>query len=341
VLKKHRELLDMLLGVIKERYPDDISLMIIYGSCVNGTAHEKSDLDMLFIPKTAHGRELARTFILDGIGYDLWGVDWSQLEQFASFDDMRVSVLIDSELVYYATNEDKLRYQALVKEAKAIANSQLTPDLVMKAERRLDTAKQYLGDLCSDMSLTAVGGILMELCNVVCLLNHTYLRFGSKRIVEELSALSELPPGFTTAFRAAIEHTESARGSCATLIQITEQFLGDKKEQLQSDTPDFSGLYEEISSHWNKIRVASAENDAMTTFFAAASLQQTLDDVQESLGVFYPELQFINSFVASNLSRFVEEADKAEVAFVNLLQSHGIPIVRFDDLQELRLSFGG
>ena len=99
----HRELLDTILDVIREKYADDISLMLIYGSCVNGTTHGKSDLDLLFIPSTERGMGLARTFILDGIGFDLWGTDWALLERFASFDDMRVSVLAESRLVYAAS----------------------------------------------------------------------------------------------------------------------------------------------------------------------------------------------------------------------------------------------
>ena len=39
---------------------------------------------------------------------------------------------------------------------------------------------------------------MMELCDAVCLLNHTYLRFGMKRIIEELSTLSKLPEAVTS-----------------------------------------------------------------------------------------------------------------------------------------------
>ena len=64
--------------------------------------------------------------------------------------------------------------------------------------------------VCSDSlkqeeSFVAVGGILMGLCNTVCLLNHTYLHYGSKQVIKELSALEKLPTNFVSIYTAVIE----------------------------------------------------------------------------------------------------------------------------------------
>lgn len=354
--KKHQDLLDMLLDIVKTKYANDISIMMIYGSCANGTSNETSDLDMIFIPKTKRGRHFSKTFILEGIGYDLWGANWKTLKKFANFDDMKVSVVADSQLVYYASEADKQKYEALVNKAKTIAGGPLTRNLRRKAKMRLNKAKQYCDDF-DEMGLVAAGGILMEVCNVVCLLNHTYLRFGSKRVIEELLALDRLPADFMSKFRSVIEQTGEAKERCAALIDLTERFLHGKNRKIPSAknriaswkkktkktsaASDFSGLYEEISSHWNKIRASCASGDVMYAFFSAASLQQTLDSVQKSLGVMVPEICFIDKFDARNLQAIALAANNAEVAFVNLLQSKGVSITRYDTLAQLRQSFVG
>lgn len=338
MLKKHQDLLNMLLSVIKEQYADDISVLLIYGSCVNGTSHEISDLDMIFVPKTERGRNLAKTFILNGVGYDLWGTDWNRLERFANFEDMKVSVIADSQLVYYASEEDRQRYEALKSQVKSIADGVLTPDLLQKAKGHLQKAKQYYGDLCIQQNLTAAGGILMEIGYTVCLLNHSYLHYGTKKMFEELSCLERLPEHFIPIFRAVAEQPETAKENCAALIQMTQKFVSAVGREQFSTPCDLTGLYEEMVSHWNKIRFFCAKGDVMGVFMAATSLQYELDCVQGDLGVQMDELHFFDQFDPHNLQAFSIKADQAEIAFLQLLHMMNITITRYETGEQLRQS---
>lgn len=339
MLKKHQDILDTLLEVIREQYANDICILLIYGSCVNGTSHEKSDLDMIFVPKTERGRNLSKTFILDGIGYDLWGSSWNRLEKFAAFEDMKVSVIADSRLVYYATEEDRQRYEALKSQARSIADGDLTPDLLKKAKGHFDKAKQYYGDLCIHHNLTAAGGILMEICDTVCLLNHTYLHFGIKKMVDELSCLVRLPEHFIPTFRAVAEKPESKKENCAALIEMTQKLVSKVEKEQFSSPCDLTGFYEEAVSHWNKIRYFCAKNDVMSVFLSATSLQHELNCIQEDLGVQMDELQFFNQFDPNDVAAFLIKSDQAEIAFQQLLQMMNVPITRFETVEQLRQSF--
>ena len=336
MLMKHKELLDTLLDIIKVEYADDISIMIIYGSCINGTFHEKSDLDMIYIPKTDKGWKLARTFILDGVGYDVWGAYWKRLEQFANFDDMKVSVLADSQLVFYASDDDKQRYESLKSKALSIANGPLSKDLLDKARRHLNTATQYYGELCLEFDLTAVGGILMELFDTICLLNHTYLRFGMKKIIEELSMLNNLPENFISTLDDVIRKPE-AKANIVYLLKSTMRLLSDLERELSPPAYNIAGLYEEISSAWNKIHISCAEGDALKAFIDATSLQHRLDFVQkEELDIFIEELRFLDSFDSTNLKELSSKASKAEDSFVELLHRKDVPIVSYKNVEELK-----
>lgn len=339
--KHHQELLDTILQVIKTNYAADINIMFIYGSCVNGTANDKSDLDMIFIPNTEKGWKLAKTFIYNDCGNDLWGTSWEKIEQFANYDDMKVSVIADSQLVYYATEDDRQRYEMLKKRAYDIKNGKLTSDLINKAETHLLKAKQYFGELCLDEDLTCAGGVMYEISDVICLLNHTFLHFGTKRMIDEMSAFEKLPEGFITAFKAAanISTIEQAKTSCYNLINMVSDFLKQMKNETIEAIPfsDLAWLYEEISTHWNKIYLCCEENNAMTALMAAASLQYELDNVQNRLGICIGDLQFINSFNANKLNEFALSAAKAQRAFIELLNNNEVPIVKFDSLSQLKI----
>lgn len=336
MLEKHRVLLDLLLETVRTQYAEDISLLIVYGSCLNGTAHERSDLDVLYIPRTPRGREMAHTFLLDGVGYDIWAADWELLERLARFEDLRVSILADSRLVWSASGEDEARYRALVAKACAVEAGPLTRPLWEMARTHLDRAKQYYGEVCLGGALSFVGGVLHEVCSVVCLLNRTYLHFGCKRTMEELSRM-ELPEGFLSAYRALAEHPSGTpEASCAFLIRAAGKMLEEKRHALPACPEVLYGLYEEIASCWNKIRFACAAGDAVQAFLASVSLQSELDCVQDTLDVQCEELELLREFDAGDLPRLQERADRAEGVLIKLLRENGIPIVRCGTLEDVR-----
>ena len=227
----HQDLLNAVLDVIQQHFAHDIAIMIVYGSFVDGTLTPSSDLDMLFIPKTPHGEQLACTFILNGTGNDLWGADWARLGAYAAFDDMKVSVLAESRLVYYDTEADRERYEALLRQVDATVAGPLSIALVEKAEARMRTSQQYYGALSLSGDITAAGGILYQACDIVCLLNHTYLPHGMKRWETEMGALLSLPDGFMNAFAAVASACtqEERRTTCRDLLVCLDRFTAEKR----------------------------------------------------------------------------------------------------------------
>ena len=176
-----KAVLDAILAAVKEAYADDIALMIVYGSAVNGTADEKSDLDILFIPKTWAGRNLGKTFILDGIGYDIWCAEWDTLRNMMYWKDMRVAILADSEPVYTASEEDRRTYETMRDNARRRTEHPLSAHDYHPALEFVSKAKLHFGELCLGET-AATGGILMELVNAVCFVNRRYLKYGAKKV---------------------------------------------------------------------------------------------------------------------------------------------------------------
>lgn len=181
---------------------------------------------------------------------------------------------------------------------------------------------------------------MLEISDVVCLLNHTYLRFGAKRILEEMSALERLPAGFIEAFRAVadVETIEQARAACHTLITLVSGFLSEvEREIVPRPVPaEFAGLYEEISAHWNKIRLSCENGDAINAFLSAASLQDELDRVQRCLGIDITEMRFVDRYNPNSLVEFAQAAQKAEDAFLTLLCDSGVPISSYTTVDQFK-----
>ena len=85
-----KEMRNRLVGWIEEtvrsHYAGKVALVCLYGSHINGTANERSDVDCYFVPKTQEGNLLARTFLLGGVGYDLFPMPWQRLEAIARLE---------------------------------------------------------------------------------------------------------------------------------------------------------------------------------------------------------------------------------------------------------------
>ena len=85
---------------VKREYADDVSLVMLYGSYINGTANSKSDVDFYYIPKTERAYNLATVFIIDGVGYDFYPIPWEQVEKIADLQECMLPLIGDAQIIY-------------------------------------------------------------------------------------------------------------------------------------------------------------------------------------------------------------------------------------------------
>ena len=335
MLDCHRKILDAILEAVRERYADTIALMIVYGSAVNGTSDELSDLDIFFIPKKFEGRNLAKTFIMDGIGYDIWCGSWDTLHDMMDWKDMRVSILADSELVYAASDEDREKYEAMRENARHRTELPNTAHDYHPALEFVKNAKNYYGELCLG-STAAVGGILMELVNAVCFVNRRYLKYGAKKVPDEIGSYPLLPEDFIENYRHTIREQESAVENCRNMILSTEEFVHTRFREFTGRgkmAAWCTGMYEEISSHWNKIRRCCEADDADGALLAASSLQHDLDFAKITLG---QSFNLMSGWNPKDLESFRRHCDAVELDFVRALGENDIPIRYLESPDELK-----
>ena len=86
--KRNDMIIEWAIKKIEKEYKDDVSLLLTYGSYENGTDNLLSDVDFYFIPKTENAYKLSKTFIVEGVGFDLFPMSWERVEGISEFNEV-------------------------------------------------------------------------------------------------------------------------------------------------------------------------------------------------------------------------------------------------------------
>ena len=102
---------------IEKEYKDDVSLLIgIKGHSTDGDEH--GEIFDYFVPATERGNQLAETFIIDGVGHDLYPRSWERLENSVNLNDMPI-VLDNATILYSRSEADTKRFEEYKKRLQA------------------------------------------------------------------------------------------------------------------------------------------------------------------------------------------------------------------------------
>lgn len=177
------KLINRIKETVINEYTDDISIVALYGSYINGTANPKSNINCYFIPKTERAYQFATDFILCGIGYDIFPVSWERTENIADLQEVLLPLIGDVEILYSSTAEDLSRFQALQSKLTDNLNDrQFTCSI---AARKVTDARQAWQHILSDSNAASVrkyaGCLIMTLSDAVAIYNHTCYHYGLKR----------------------------------------------------------------------------------------------------------------------------------------------------------------
>ena len=105
-----KKLQDWAINKIKSEYPDDIALLVaVDGVSVNNDGH--SECFDYFVPSTERGNELSLTFIIDGVGHDLYPRSWERCAHTANLNDNAAFLLLNAKIVYSRSNKDVEKFE--------------------------------------------------------------------------------------------------------------------------------------------------------------------------------------------------------------------------------------
>ena len=333
---------------VKTKYHDDISMVLIYGSYVNGTANTKSDVDCYYIPKTDRGYEIAVDFIINGVGYDIFPMSWDRVENIAALKEVLLPCVGDVKIIYCNSDEDLKRFSQL--QIKMHNNLKDTDYIRTIIEGKFFFACDLYSEMKAHTDTASIrkfaGYIIMTLADIVALYNHDYFHFGLKKQLEDLQTkFQDIPKEFTEEYIRIIQASDNASSKehCFNLLKITADHIGldmeikeaELKELVSENThPDFqwlAGLYEEISSTFNKIYVCCENGNYALAFLSAVCLQNELDDAMECGGKKY---NLLDAYSHMELSRLVDKTKEIETDYVQRVLDGGGKIKRFDSFED-------
>lgn len=339
------KVVEWIINKVKTEYADDVSLVLLYGSYINGTANSKSDVDCYYIPKTEHGYHLATGFIIDGVGYDLFPISWERITQIADLQECLLPLVGDVQVIYCGNSRDLERF----KEIQCRLHSNLANDEYVKAiaRKRCEDANTMCEQIRPGGSLSEIrkiaGHVIMTLADVIAIFNHDYFHFGLKKQYENLAShFPDVPQHIVTGYRQVvislskndvIEKTISLLKNVCDYVQYTPEshvamISNEVTVAVEVNASWLAGLYEEISSTFRKIYVCCESGNYILAFLSAVCLQRELDDAKEAGS---PSYDLLSSFDYRDLGKLAEKTRMIEADFVELITGSGGNIKSYDN----------
>ncbi|MDX9691803.1 MAG: hypothetical protein RBT45_05045 [Acholeplasmataceae bacterium] len=329
---------ELLIEKIKKDYKDDISVVVMMGSRIYHDTHEKSDLDLYFVPKTQKGYNLGFVFTMEGIGFDLWPISWERLEKIASWHERIVSIVTEGKILWYSSEDDLNRFNTLKEHA---LSKDLHPVLKDRAKTKFKEAYHIYFNMYKHETLSGVrkDGIklLYLISEVIAMYHQIPVKRGRKHLKGEMLNMPNLPHGFSDLYEAVFSSKDIKYIKCSFQELITRMEMWFQDKHKVKETPfhiQAHGFYEEIINNYNKIERACLTGDYYTALFAAAEIEFEFDwlfyetDVKKDL----PDL--LSFYHKDHLDEFLVKAKEHQAALLKCFNDNNVPILTFKDMDE-------
>lgn len=315
-MKNNEFVTQWVIDTVKEKYADDIALVISHTTL---SIDDSGPTMSYFVPITNRGNAFARTFILNGEGFDVWGIPWERLEQFAELEEYNITVLADSEILYAKDDGWAQRFEMLKSRLRGnLADPSKMRECALKAYAQ---AKELYMEMLfagrSDIRMLA-GYVLDYLARAVAFSHHAYFQKSQIAQLDELRQLSQngkIPEEFCELYLSVIKESDERKQKekCHKAIQVVREYL---EEQYPNNTvkehnfQDLADWYAELSYTWLRLRRYAADGDFIKVYMWGILLQTELNSVCEDFGLEKPELMECYDF--KNLDALISRADELE-----------------------------
>lgn len=337
-----QKLTEWAINKITTEYKDDIALLIaVENHSVNMDGH--GECFDYFIPATDRGFELSQTFIVEGIGHDLYPRTWERMERTANLIDPSTVCLGNAKVLYYRNEDDKNRFLKL----KQLLLDNLRNDefLYKRILENLDNAMKLYQTMVFENEMyrvrTAAGYIADYLSNIVFYLNNTYFKDWRNGHIAELKKLNSLPHNFVEYYSAIIKAKtiDEIRTLAHLLIDVTRKFITVHKPDIKSkkvdvDYYEFASWYQELSLTWRRLRFYCDTNNAEQAFDDACYLQNELILIKDEYDIDKDKIDLLGYFNADDLSILQIRANELEMYVIEQIEKNGVKINKYDTIDE-------
>ncbi len=321
----NKKIINAVIEKAKQKCPDSLALVGIYGSVCTKDEYEKSDLDLLILINDDNGWQLSDCFILDDeqIGYDIYCTSWQMLEEDAECHHSHISKLMDSEIVYTADKAVTERLNQLKEKVNDILNTEKRFQQVNEIQNHI--YKVYADAMTADIigKQREYSAYMISLSlDIVMLWNGKYFKRGIKRTFDELNGM-QLPYGFKENIENIVRAREMSEINhlLTTFLRSVINFTKQTENKIQPTKEVLSGTYEEMFSNWkNKMSDAADRGDVFSSFMNMASLQVMFTEISGKIEL--PEFNIMDKFepdkLADNTNVFNDALEKYRYEYEKL-----------------------
>lgn len=333
-------LADWAITKVEKEFKDDVCLLISHDTLKLEKDASGSSLSY-FIPATENAYKLAKTFIINGIGYDLFPMSWERIEGMANLDEYNTSCLSDVKILYCRNSEDEKRFTAL--QEKLQENLQNQEFMFKKSLEKMNVAMELYQTLVFEESIGKVrkgAGYIADFLSIaVAFVNQTYFKNGQTNQISDLLGMKSIPENFIELYKAIVkaDSADELKKLCYLIIYNTRKFLNAKKEKSESPVcnhnfGDLANWYQELCYTWRRIYHWCEQNDAVKSFIWGCGLQYELDVVKEEFGL--DDMDLLGEFNANDLSSFSKRAECLEKYIVEKINEHGVVLDAYSSVED-------
>jgi hypothetical protein len=343
-----QRLIDWAKNQIKEKYSESVDLLVgQIGACKIPTDEQSVAFDF-FVPANEYGNQMAKTFVIEDMGYDLYPISWERLNDIVALEEPRmIFAFMKGEMLYAKSEEETRRFADLKKKlAENLKDKKL---VYSKALESLNTAMEIYQTMMFESDLCAVrkaaGGISCYLVSALAMLNGKYLSKGYEKLLLEINEFDALPKDFSNAYTDLIygENIESIRKYAHRLIELTRDFfVGFKVEETSVrdeelvDYYDLAEWYYEARYTFRKIEYYVREKSFENCFLMGCYLQIEFDAIQDDFHL--KKMDLLGKFDKNNLEEFAKRAKELEDYIVSVLENQNVLMDIYDNFEEFMKS---
>ena len=213
---------------IETRYQEDVCLLLEHRTLRLDKDQDEISFSF-YIPATSRANGLARTFIIDGIGYDLFPMSWERIERMADVKDYNSPAL---PMPRFCMPGAMPTASALpVFRLKLRANLQNPQYMYNRALEWLNTVMELYQHTLFEERLYKVrenAGYICDLLSIaIAFVNQQYFLHGQTNQITELLAMPDIPEGFTDLYHRIIraKTADEQKRLCHDIIVCTKAFL--------------------------------------------------------------------------------------------------------------------
>ena len=334
------QLTEWIINKIKTKYPDDVALLVaVEGISINEDGHGEA-FDY-FVPATERGNDLAQTFIIDGIGNDLYPRSWERMERTATLEDLTTPCLGSAKILYARSNEDIKRFESIRQKLFDNLNNPIFT--YRKALETLDIAMNFYKTLMFEERLYRVRGLAGYIhyyltVSIACL-NKTYRKDWHNGTIQEISKWKDLPERFIEYYQAILSAStvSELKNLSHLLIASTRKFISQYKPQDSniSQAPDYFRLaewYQELRTWWNRLYYFCSKKNNDATFHEACQLQNELDIIGSEFN--FEDMDLLGCFDSQNLEALSHRASELEKVIILALEHNDVKIKNYNSFEE-------